>query len=101
MVPEKAAQPSVGMREEDWPTTPEGIAALLARMDKAEPLEVAAEEEADLAAWRKKQKEYEMSKWEGTLAEDRGTVPMRRYLLDTNAAGPLPQQAARRRCAGR
>ena len=27
----------VGMREEDWPTTPEGIAALIAKMDQIEP----------------------------------------------------------------
>ena len=26
---------TLGMREEDWPTTPEAIAALLARMDRA------------------------------------------------------------------
>jgi hypothetical protein len=26
-----------GMREDDWPTTPEGIAALLARMEQVEP----------------------------------------------------------------
>lgn len=30
--------PQVGMREEDWPTTPEGIAALVKRM--SEPLEL-------------------------------------------------------------
>ena len=36
-----------GMREEDWPTTPEGIAALLAHMDQSEPLEMATDEEAD------------------------------------------------------
>lgn len=29
-------QPVLGMREEDWPATPEGIAALLARMDQVE-----------------------------------------------------------------
>jgi hypothetical protein len=49
---------SIGMREEDWPTTPEGIAALLARMDQIEPLEMTPEEEAHIAAWRQKTKEY-------------------------------------------
>jgi hypothetical protein len=48
----------IGMREEDWPTTPEGIAAMLERMDKVEPLEMTPEEEADIAAWRKKVKDY-------------------------------------------
>jgi hypothetical protein len=27
----------IGIREEDWPTTPEGIAALVARMDQIQP----------------------------------------------------------------
>ena len=49
---------SVGIRDEDWPTDPEGIAKLLARMDKVEPFEMTPEEEADLAAWRQKVKEY-------------------------------------------
>jgi hypothetical protein len=40
---------SLGMREEDWPTTPEGIAALLRRWHAHEPLEMTPEEEA---AWR-------------------------------------------------
>jgi hypothetical protein len=39
----------IGMREEDWPTTPEGIAALIARIDKMEP--VLSPEEYE--AWRK------------------------------------------------
>ena len=46
-----------GMREEDWPTTPEGIAALLARMDQVEPLIMTPEEEAEWEAIRKEQKE--------------------------------------------
>ena len=37
VLPIEARQPTVGMREEEWPTTPEGIAALLARMDSLEP----------------------------------------------------------------
>jgi hypothetical protein len=48
----------IGMREEDWPTTPEGIAALVARMDQFEAIEFAPEEEADIAGWRQKIKEY-------------------------------------------
>jgi hypothetical protein len=34
--PVAAIRPTLGMREEDWPTTPEGVAALLARMDQVE-----------------------------------------------------------------
>jgi hypothetical protein len=48
----------LGLREEDWPTTPEGIAALVARMDQFEAIELTPEEEADIAAWRQKMKEY-------------------------------------------
>jgi hypothetical protein len=44
-----AARPTLGMREEDWPTTPEGIAALLARMDQVEPGWLSPEDDA---AWR-------------------------------------------------
>lgn len=64
VVPAEASSPTVGIREEDWPTTVEGIAALLKRMDEVEPLETTAEEEADLADWRKKQKEHELANWE-------------------------------------
>ena len=42
----------IGMREEDWPTDKEGIARLLAEMDKIEPLEISPEEEAEFWAWR-------------------------------------------------
>jgi hypothetical protein len=37
------------MREEDWPTTPEAIAALLARMEQVEPGWLSPEDDA---AWR-------------------------------------------------
>ena len=37
VLPIQGAGPALGMREEDWPTTQEGIAALLARMDQFEP----------------------------------------------------------------
>jgi hypothetical protein len=38
-----------GMREEDWPTTPEGIAALVARMDQVEQGWLSPEDDG---AWR-------------------------------------------------
>ena len=37
VLPIQAAPATLGMREEDWPTTQDGIAALLARMDQVEP----------------------------------------------------------------
>jgi hypothetical protein len=46
----------VGMREEDWPTTPEGIAEHLKRLSELEPLEITPEEEAELDAWRRQVK---------------------------------------------
>ena len=49
VLPVSAARPALGMREEDWPTTPEGMAALAARMDELEPGWLDAEDEA---AWR-------------------------------------------------
>jgi hypothetical protein len=49
VLPIQAARPSLGLREEDWPTTQEGIAALLARMDQVEPGWLSPEDDA---AWR-------------------------------------------------
>ena len=41
-----------GMREEDWPDTPEELEALLKRMDSFEPVEFTAEDEAEIEAAR-------------------------------------------------
>jgi hypothetical protein len=49
MLPIEDRQPTVGMREEEWPATPQGIAALLGRMDALEPGWLAPEDDA---AWR-------------------------------------------------
>lgn len=49
VLPVEEIQPRLGMREEDWPTTQEGIAALLARMDDIEPGWLSSEDDA---AWR-------------------------------------------------
>jgi hypothetical protein len=49
VLPIAAARPTLGMREDDWPTTPEGIAALLARMDQVKPGWLSPE---DGVAWR-------------------------------------------------
>ena len=49
VLPINETVPTLGMREEDWPTTPEGIAALLARMEQVEPGWLSPEDDA---AWR-------------------------------------------------
>ncbi len=61
--PIEGAWPMLGMREEDWPTTDEGIAALLARMEQVEPGWLSPEDDA---AWRRAlraQKEFEKSQF--------------------------------------
>ena len=49
VLPVAATGSSIGMQEKEWPTTREGIASLLARMDKLETGWLTEEEEA---AWR-------------------------------------------------
>ncbi len=44
---------SFGMREEDWPTTKEGIEALIAEWNAMEPLELTSEDEAAIKAAQK------------------------------------------------
>jgi hypothetical protein len=57
--PDPEGDPSFHMmREEDWPTTPEGIAALIERWKEHEPPILTPEEEADLAAWRAEMKRF-------------------------------------------
>jgi hypothetical protein len=53
-----------GLRDEDWPTDPEGLARLLARMDQTEPLEMTPQEEAAWETERKMQREYDLAHWE-------------------------------------
>jgi hypothetical protein len=48
VLPIEARQPALGMREEEWPTTSEEIAASLARMDALEPGWLSPEDDA---AW--------------------------------------------------
>jgi hypothetical protein len=54
---------SIGIRDEDWPNTPEGIARHLALMDQIEPLEFAAEEEVEWEAAREAQKDFEKDRF--------------------------------------
>ncbi len=63
VLPIEAAAPTLGMREEDWPTTPEGIGALLARMDQVEPDWLSPDDDS---AWRttlREQKEFEKTRF--------------------------------------
>jgi hypothetical protein len=53
--------PTLGLREEDWPTTPEEIEQHLALMDQIEPLILTPEEEAEWEAARQAQKDYQKS----------------------------------------
>lgn len=52
----------LGIPDDQWPTDPDAIAALLARMDLREPLDMTAQEEAEIAAWRLKTREYSIAK---------------------------------------
>jgi hypothetical protein len=63
VLPIQGARPTLGMREEDWPTTQEGIAALLARMDQVEPGWLSPDDDD---AWRgavRAQKEFEKTQF--------------------------------------
>jgi len=44
--------------DEDWSDAPDSVVEWLAWYDSLEPLEITPEEEADLAEWRRKVKEY-------------------------------------------
>ena len=46
------------MREDEWPTTPEGIEEHVRRMQSFEPCVLTPEEEAALAAWRAEMKRF-------------------------------------------
>jgi hypothetical protein len=63
VLPVEAARPALGMREEDWPTTPEGIAALLARMDQVEPGWLSPEDDAAWRATLRAQKDIEKTRF--------------------------------------
>lgn len=56
--PDVAQDVQIGVREEDWSNTPEAITAWLKWYDSLEPLLFTPEEEAEMAAWRRKVKEY-------------------------------------------
>jgi hypothetical protein len=63
VLPIEASAPTLGMREEDWPTTPDGIAALLARMEQVEPGWLSPEDDAAWRADLRARKESEKAKF--------------------------------------
>lgn len=42
---------TLGIPDAEWPTDPDGIAQLLARMDRVEPFDMTPAEEAEIQAW--------------------------------------------------
>lgn len=53
----------IGIREEDWPTTPEGVEALVAKMGQVQPF-LTPEEEAEWQKARAEYKAWELANWE-------------------------------------
>jgi hypothetical protein len=59
-----------GIPDDEWPTDPEGIARLVARMERVEPFDMTPAEEADIEAWRDWPRgffENTAGKWVGKL----------------------------------
>src|SRR5262245_4945734 len=52
---------TIGLPEGSWSNSPAAIASWLAWYDALEPSEFTREEEADIAAWRQKLKEYSIA----------------------------------------
>ncbi len=63
VLPVEGARPSLGMREEDWPTTADGIAALLSRMDQVEPGWLSPQDDAAWRAALRTQREMEKARF--------------------------------------
>jgi hypothetical protein len=63
VLPVERTRSSRGMREEEWPTTPEGIGALVARMDQVEPGWLSPEDDASWRAALGAQKKIEKARF--------------------------------------
>ena len=61
VLPIDGPQSAIGMREEEWPTTREGIEALVARMDEAVPCWLSPQEDAAWRATMRKERDIEMA----------------------------------------
>jgi hypothetical protein len=53
----------IGMREEDWDDSPEGVARWIARIDSLQPF-LSPEEEAEWQKARAEQKAWQLAHWE-------------------------------------
>lgn len=53
-----------GLRDEDWPTTPDGIAGLLAAMDEVEGPFLSPEDEAEWNRVLADRKAWELANWD-------------------------------------
>lgn len=60
-------EPWPGIPDDQWPTTPAGIAELLAHMDRVEPLDMTPAEEAAVEAWRQQVKQYTLAKQDSAV----------------------------------
>jgi len=58
---------TLGIPDDQWPSTPEEISRLVARMDRIEPFEMTPAEEAEIEAWRDQVKQYGIAKQQSTL----------------------------------
>ena len=57
----------LGIPDDEWPMNPEDIAQLQARMERVEPFDMTAAEEADTSAWRLKVKEYTLANQDSAI----------------------------------
>jgi hypothetical protein len=55
------ANQTLGIPDDEWPTDPEGLARLLARMERVEPFDLTPAEEVEIEAWRRKVKAYTLA----------------------------------------
>ena len=52
---------TIGIPDDQWPTDPDGISKLIARMERVEPFEMTPAEEAEAQAWRHRVKKYTLA----------------------------------------
>jgi hypothetical protein len=69
------AEDTWGIREEDWPTSPEEVARHLALMDRIQPLDMTPAEQAEWQAARKIQKDYETETFGERSGQIEGLFP--------------------------
>jgi hypothetical protein len=65
--PLTVVEESLGIREEDWPTTPEAKAEWLQWFDAFEAVELTPEDQAAWDSWRRQIKEYTIANTDARL----------------------------------